>query len=370
MANEDDNTELINQASNALEFLNQFKEQVQEKIDLIKVDISYLEENISEINNCLSSGSNSKDSNTVLFSPTVNKEKVNKYNCKQQENMMNYEDELINSRSKLLLLNNRRISLSNTISCLDKLNNIRAQKQEGIEKSYKKNGEHEIENSGAQGINLLETQENERKRIARDLHDSTVQNLTSMMHKTELCTRLIDIDSVRAKLELQTMIHTIKATINDMRNIIYDLRPMSLDDLGLVVTIDRFIKEIKSNHVIDLSLSVINKEKIVLPIINLTLFRIIQEASNNSLKHAKATKIIIGLEYNDDSILLSISDNGLGFKQLKSNESENNILSGFGLSIMKERVLLLSGEIKIESDTNIGTKITVKVPLRTYKEDK
>ena len=82
-------------------------------------------------------------------------------------------------------------------------------------------------NEDVNGLKLLETQEIERKRIARELHDSTVQNLTNLVHKTELCTKLVDLDPIRAKLELQTMINTIKTTINDMRNIIYDLRPMS-----------------------------------------------------------------------------------------------------------------------------------------------
>ena len=69
------------------------------------------------------------------------------------------------------------------------------------------------------------------------------KNLTNLMYKTELCTKLIDIDQVRSKLELQTMIRTIKGTIADMRNIIYDLRPMSLDDLGLISTIEKYINE-------------------------------------------------------------------------------------------------------------------------------
>ena len=372
MVNEDDDLTLKCQLDNAYDFMSQSEEQVLKEIDQLKVTISCLEANINEINDSLSSISNTNDSNAVLFSPSVNNKKIINYCNIQQQKMENFENELSSANTNLLLLNNRRVGLSSTLCCLGNLNDIRIKNQDIIEKYNIEIDENKIDdnNNSVLGINLLETQENERKRIARDLHDSTVQNLTSMMHKTELCTRLIDIDTVRAKLELQTMILTIKTTINDMRSIIYDLRPMSLDDLGLVVTIERFINEIKINHDIDLSLSVRNKEKGVLPIINLTLFRIIQEASNNALKHAKATKIIISLEYNDDLILLNINDNGTGFKQIEPSEAKNNIFSGFGLSIMKERVLLLSGEINIESDLNTGTEISVKVPLRTYKEDR
>lgn len=216
------------------------------------------------------------------------------------------------------------------------------------------------------GLKLLKTQEIERKRIARELHDSIVQNLTNLVHKTELCTKLVDMDPIRAKLELQTMINTIKTTINEMRNVIYDLRPMSLDDLGLVITVSRYIKQFIDSNRIKVSLNVENERKIFSDIIDLTLFRIIQEACNNALKHANATEINISLIYNEDSINLTIEDNGCGFDQTENKVekySENKSLHGFGLPMMKERVGLLSGKLDIESKVNKGTKVSVCVPI-------
>ena len=222
-------------------------------------------------------------------------------------------------------------------------------------------------NDDVNGLKLLETQEIERKRIARELHDSTVQNLTNLVHKTELCTKLVDLDPIRAKLELQTMINTIKTTINDMRNIIYDLRPMSLEDLGLVITVRRYIKQFIDSTKIKIVLNVENERQINSDIIDLTLFRIIQEACNNAMKHAHATIIYVDLKYRENSIELLIEDNGCGFEQHISKEDQyvsNNSLSGFGLSMMKERVGLLSGKIEIVSDVNKGTKISVCVPIK------
>lgn len=216
------------------------------------------------------------------------------------------------------------------------------------------------------GLKLLEIQEIERKRIARELHDSTVQNLTNLVHKTELCTKLVDLDPIRAKLELQTMIGTIKTTINDMRNIIYDLRPMSLEDLGLVITVKRYIKQFIDSTKIKVVLNVENERKINSDIIDLTLFRIIQEGCNNAMKHAKATVIYINLNYNKNNIELVIEDNGCGFEQNICKEDQyvlSNSLSGFGLPMMKERVGLLSGQIEIVSAINKGTKIRVCVPI-------
>lgn len=221
-------------------------------------------------------------------------------------------------------------------------------------------------NEEVNGLKLLEIQEIERKRIARELHDSTVQNLTNLVHKTELCTKLVDLDPIRAKLELQTMINTIKTTINDMRNIIYDLRPMSLEDLGLVITVKRYIKQFIDSTKIKIVLNVENERQINSDIIDLTLFRIIQEACNNAMKHARATVIYIDLKYKENSIELIIEDNGCGFEQHICKEEQyvsNNSLSGFGLPMMKERVGLLSGKLEIVSAINKGTKISVCVPI-------
>jgi two-component system sensor histidine kinase DegS len=159
------------------------------------------------------------------------------------------------------------------------------------------------------------------------------------------------------------MIQTIKSTISDMRNIIYNLRPMSIDDLGLVATIDKYIDEVNQNNEVDISLIVNNEIKYVSNVINITLFRIVQEASNNAINHGKATKVVIKLDYNDKFIVLTINDNGIGFIKESLRKLKTNMTSGFGLSIMKERVLLLSGEINIESNDSNGAKIVVRVPL-------
>ena len=97
-------------------------------------------------------------------------------------------------------------------------------------------------------IRPLETQENERQRISRELHDSTVQNLTAMVHMTELCSKLVDMDPIRCKLELNKMIKNLGEIIDDTRKMIYNLRPMSFDDIGLDITIERTLDKLGSNR--------------------------------------------------------------------------------------------------------------------------
>jgi two-component system, NarL family, sensor histidine kinase DegS len=372
MINQDDNMGLSEQLIEAQRFLKENVERTLNELDQINVTIKYLEEELKEVNSNLTALSNDM-SNVDLFSPVAksNKEVKNKVLINQKTSLENKIKELeINFHNTI----QKKNSIENLINCFQilKFKSI-SESDNMIKESTSYNYENSILSKNEIGLKILETQENERKRIARDLHDSVVQNMTSMMHKTELCTKLIDVDPIRAKLELQTMVSTIKSTINDMRSIIYNLRPMSLDDLGLIATIEKYIIDFKKNYEVNLNLKVNNEELQVLPVINLTLFRIIQEATSNAMKHGKATTIKIEVTYSNEFIELIIHDNGIGFKGGFIDDSQNNTIhdkfTGYGLSMMKERVLLLSGDINIESNNINGTKILVKVPLRKCKED-
>lgn len=352
----DEQKSVIYELYQSLGFLIEEKSEILVEIDKMEGSISLLLEKQSllrgEIDEIQISGVKEE-----IFTPKAGNLKKSKlHQLIEEEN--NYQVELEGLQVELQRKMDRVSNINGLLSSVDFF-------QENYIFKINKESDTKIE----YGIKILETQESERKRIARDLHDSTVQNLTNMMHKTELCTKLIDIDAVRAKLELQVMINTIKSTIRDMRTIIYDLRPMSLDDLGLVATIETYMREIRVNHEIDISLEVINEEIHIIPVVNLTLFRIVQEATSNSIKHGKARKIYLKLEYTDEYVYLTIRDNGVGFNYDEKREVTKDIFSGYGLPMMKERIILLSGDINIESKINMGTTTTVKVPLMKYKED-
>lgn len=215
---------------------------------------------------------------------------------------------------------------------------------------------------------ILETQEMERKRIARELHDSIVQSLTSIIHKVELCTKLMDMDTVRCKLELQTMSKTVKKIIEDMRQVIYNLRPMSLDDIGLEVTLEREAAKWKNTGKVLVDYQIEGEKKKIPPLVSLTILRIVQEACNNILKHAQADHIDIILTYKENSIKVQIVDDGCGFDVESMNQLHREDGSGFGLSMMRERVYLLSGNLSIESVIGKGTTISVEIPID--KEEK
>lgn len=219
------------------------------------------------------------------------------------------------------------------------------------------------------GVKLLKTQELERKRIARDLHDTTVQNLTSLIYKTELCGKYVDVDNIRVKLELEIMKKTLRNTIQDMREIIYDLRPMNLDDLGLISSIERYIDQAMRSSGIIIHFEVEEEKFKFNKIVSSTLMRIIQEATNNVIKHSKADTLNISIRIDESNIILTIEDDGVGFDSNKFMNNSSKITSNFGLSVMRERVNLLSGDMSIESEKNDGTKIIITVPISSNAED-
>ena len=210
-------------------------------------------------------------------------------------------------------------------------------------------------------LTILDIQEKERIRIARELHDSSLQNLTHIIHEIELSSRFIDQDPIRAKLELASCSQNLKHTIDEIRDTIFNLRPMSFDDLGFKQCMENYIdvcrKQYK-NFVIEYEIDEIKESNLYL----VTLYRVIQEAVTNILKHSDASKILIIIKDKGDKFLVDVSDNGKGFLVDKITEDMDNKEKHFGLSIMKERIYLLKGSIKIDSQLNTGTKIEIIVP--------
>jgi two-component system sensor histidine kinase DegS len=217
-------------------------------------------------------------------------------------------------------------------------------------------------------LKILETQENERQRIARDLHDGIVQSFTSLAYKAELCYKLIDVDPVRCRLELSSLSKNLRKVIEDLRCLIYDLRPMSFDDIGFDTTVESYLDRLKSNSGMDFSYQVEGEPYKLSNLVAISLLRIIQEACTNSHKYADASNVVIILKYNEDSLELSIADNGKGVDLSTLPKGTRDDNSGFGLSMMKERVYLLSGTFDIQSDIGEGCTIKVKIPLNQEDE--
>lgn len=205
---------------------------------------------------------------------------------------------------------------------------------------------------------VLDIKEKERQRIARDLHDVSLQNLAHLVHKVELSSLYIDKDPIQAKLELASVQQELRKVIEEMRTVVYNLHPMSLDDLGLKETIERMIPMTNEDNkfFVETSIEEVSSDNKSLI---LFLFRIIQECYNNAIKHSGGNQISISLKTEDEKYLIEVKDNGIGFNE-DDIEKKN---CHFGLSIMKERVSILKGKMNIQS-CNKGTSIKIAIPFQ------
>ncbi len=336
------------------EYLEKTKEQFHEdRIVLIKKKSEYqdkLKENIQMIQLL----EESEDPNVEAFTPR----EVNHFNKEKIKELAEEQKEI----SKQLKIVDRE--LAKIDRKVDEINSVIKVSREDILPLLE---DADDDLSPKFRLALLETQENERQRIARDLHDSTVQNLTSLVHKSELCMKLMDVDMIRCRLELSSMTKTLRAIIDDTRKMIYDLRPMSFDDIGFDVTVERFLDKFRVQTPLHITYEVLGDSYPINSVISLTLLRIIQEACNNAIKHAQANNLSVQLKYCEDSLRLFIEDDGKGFDINSAPETPRNDNSGFGMSMMKERVYLLSGTIDVDSEVGKGCRISVLIPVD--KED-
>ena len=206
-------------------------------------------------------------------------------------------------------------------------------------------------------IKIIEAQEEERKRVAREIHDGPAQSMANLVFRVELAQQLIDKDLNEARSELETLKDLVRGSVKDVRKIIYDLRPMSLDDLGLIPTIKRYIERYEEETDIIVDLNILGNRKRLPPSHEITIFRLVQEALNNIQKHAEAGQTTIRFEFTSQQVNLLIVDNGKGFNEEEVEEGK------FGLINMRERCELIGGEINIKSQKNKGTRIHIKIPI-------
>ncbi len=213
------------------------------------------------------------------------------------------------------------------------------------------------------GLRIIEAQEEERKRVAREIHDGPAQSMSNAVIKAEICEKLLDINMSEAKTELQNLKKVMRDSLQEVRRIIYNLRPMALDDLGLLPTLERYVISFKETTGINVTFKYRGIDEATKPVIALTVFRIVQEALNNVLKHSHSKTAGVILEKVEDKLNIIIFDNGVGFDPKSIKMTNTDLSGGFGLFSMKERVALLEGELSITSEDKKGTRLNIQIPL-------
>jgi len=212
-------------------------------------------------------------------------------------------------------------------------------------------------------MKIIKMQEEERKRVAREIHDGPAQSLANLVMRVEVAQNMLHQDVEKADEELEELKSIVRSSVKDVRKIIYDLRPMSLDDLGLMPTLRRYVDDFVDDTGIDINFEVMGEEKNLPSTHEITAFRLVQEALNNIRKHSQAKSGSVRLEFASEFLNILITDSGVGFDPAEDN------LESYGLTSMRERCNLLDGELTIKSSRNSGTRIRIKLPLKLRKDD-
>lgn len=205
---------------------------------------------------------------------------------------------------------------------------------------------------------IIKVQEDERKRISREIHDDTVQRLWIVTNSIKsLITDKLRNTAPQVVSELETVKDTISSISTDVKRLSLDLRPGILDDLGLVPAIRWQVDQLSSEGLTEAKIVVHGNHRQLAPEITTHLFRIVQEALNNIRQHAEATQVIVTLDFNLEDTQITIRDNGKGFEHRDTKDISK--LNRLGLLGIQERVRLIGGILKIESKPGKGTTVTV-----------
>jgi two-component system sensor histidine kinase DegS len=216
------------------------------------------------------------------------------------------------------------------------------------------NGEKKFGGSSAMLEMMINAQESERQRLSRQMHDGPAQALSNFIVQAEIASRLFDLDEVKAKTELENLKNSAMSTFKKVRNFIAELRPMMLDDLGLLPTVRRYVDIFREQNGLEVSLSIKGMEKRFESYLEVMIFRAIQELMGNALRHNQDQAVKIQLNVQ----IVIVADNGKGFDIEEANKS-----GGLGIKVIRERVEMLGGYLDIDSAPGQGSRITIQVPV-------
>jgi signal transduction histidine kinase len=214
---------------------------------------------------------------------------------------------------------------------------------------------------------ITQAQEDERKRIARELHDDTIQMLIVISRRLGVLASLPEPLSETALRHLQSLQDLVGDTLKGVRRYVQDLRPPTLDHLGLVATLEGLTDDLKEKDGIDTRVDVVGKARRLMPEEELVLFRIAQETLSNVRRHSRASQVTVRMEFCPERVRMVVEDNGQGFN---APERIGDLVSTgrLGLIGMSERAHLLGGTLQVDSEVGMGTSVIVDVPVGPQPE--
>lgn len=210
---------------------------------------------------------------------------------------------------------------------------------------------------------IIQAQEKERLRISLQMHDGPAQTMSNLILRAEICQRMFDRDADAARAELAALKNAINTSLQNIRGFIFDLRPMILDDLGLVPTLRRYVQQIGDKYKLEVNLVVQNLDARLPSHYEIAIFRFIQEALNNVAKHANATQARVVLDNTGGTLQLSVEDDGSGF-HVNEVMADDSGRRNMGIGLLRQYAeMLMRGEFGVESAIGRGTRVVAFIPV-------
>lgn len=261
-------------------------------------------------------------------------------------------------RGQLENLQSRRESLQHYLQLLDRVMGVMG--KFSPERAEAASGSAEFTPAQSMIIRIIDAQESEKERLSRQMHDGPAQSLTNLILQAEICQRLLKKDPRRAEEELENLKGAVNKTFQATRAFIADLRPMMLDDLGLVPTLKRYIATWTDKTGIPAEFSFTGREHRLPGYSEVTIFRAVQEFMNNAASHANPSRVLVSLSLDGTTAQITVEDDGVGFDvdaALAAASEQKTI----GISTMMERVQMLGGTLKIDSVLGRGTRVNIQI---------
>jgi two-component system, NarL family, sensor histidine kinase DegS len=226
-------------------------------------------------------------------------------------------------------------------------------------------GDSPVLQSNINIVRVIQAQEEERQRLARQMHDGPAQSLTNFILQAEICQRLFDRNPARAAEELSNLKTAASVTFQKVREFIFDLRPMMLDDLGVVPTVRRYVDSFKEKNDIDVRLDITGEERRLESYREVMLFRGIQELMVNARDSANATQMVIRLDMSGNRIKAVVEDDGRGFDAVALFQGDESFLDTRtqGIITLREKFELIQGNISVASSETEGTTVRLELPV-------
>lgn len=276
-----------------------------------------------------------------------------------REDIRSVYDRALETQQRLFVMRGQLEKLQSDQAQLNRYKNSLEQVnqafQGGVPESVKGNA-----HSGTVEIveSMIQAQEAERQRLSRQMHDGPAQALSNFILQTEIAMRYFDLDQGKSRAELSSLKSAATNTFGKVRDFIFELRPMMLDDLGLVPTVQRYIEAIQEQHSTEIRFTFTGNERRLESYQEIMVFRALQELVSNAIRHSQAAQINIQLDLGESAVKMIIDDNGMGFDEALLEQRGH-----LGIKVIKERVEMLGGYLQVDSVIGQGTRITFQMPV-------